>query len=302
MSLPCASALHAEFHAAIEANDATALNRLLQAHGQEVVEQFGSWLNVPPAIRGDQAAVKLYVDSLFRIAQLFDHVGEASLLQRMVGEDKDNPIVRWKRRLSNAQALSEGGEHSASDTELRAVLDEMEGATGNVVDDLRPKILGTLGTNALHRGEYAAALDFTQRAYDACGASGDEAGRVAYYENLMSLRVIDALAIAPDSGQRALQVRRLVVRAQEAADAGRYEISRHRLVEALSVIEGHPGDALLAALSPKVLGLMGFDEHRLGNAARARECTTRAIAGAEAVGDIESVRVYRANLDALGAA
>ncbi|MGJ7506444.1 hypothetical protein [Variovorax sp. GT1P44] len=301
MSLPYASPLHAEFHVAIEANDATALNRLLQAHGQEVVEQFGAWLNVPAAIRADKAAVNLYVDSLFRIARLFDQVGEPSLLRRMVGEDKDNPIVRWQRRLSNAQALSAGGEHGASDVELDAVLQEMEGATGNAVDDLRPKVLGTLGTNALHRGDYAAALGFTQRAHDACMASGDEGGRVAYYENLVSLRVIDALANAPEAGQRALHVRRLVVSAQDAADAGRYETSRHRLVEALSVIEGHPGDALLAALSPKVLGLMGFDEHRLGNAVKARECTARAVAGAEAVGDIESVRVYKANLDALGA-
>lgn len=301
MSLQGASPLHAEFHAAIEANDMAALNGLLQAHRQEVVEQFGSWLNVPAAIRSDKAAASRYVESLIRIARLFDHVGVPSLLQSMLGEDKDNPIVRWKRRLSNAQALSKGGEHGASDAELGAVLHEMEGATGNVVDDLRPKVLGTLGSNALDRGEYAAALDFMQRAHDACVASGDEAGRVAHYENLMSLRVIDALANAPAQGQRAVQVRRLVARAQDAADAGRYEASRQRLAEALSVIEGHPGDALLAALSPKVLGLMGFDEHRLGNAARARECTARALTGAEAVGDMESVRVYRANLDALGA-
>lgn len=301
MSLEGASPLHAEFHAAIEANDVALLNRLLQAHGQEVVEQFDAWLTVPAAVRGDQAAAGQYVDSLVRIARLFDHVGVPSLLQRMFGEDKDNPIIRWKRRLSHAQALSEGGEHAASDAELDAVLQEMEGATGNVVDDLRPKILGTLGSNALHRGDYVAALDFMQRAYDACVASGDEAGRVAYYENLMSLRVIDALANAPEAGQRAVEIRRLVARAQDAADAGRYEASRHRLVEALSVIEKQPADRLMAALSPKVLGLMGFDEYRLGNEERARECTALALAAAEAVGDIESARVYRANLDALGA-
>jgi hypothetical protein len=300
MSLQGASPLHAEFHEAIEANDVAALNRLLEAHGQEIVEKFDSWLNVPAAIRGDKAAATLYVESLIRIARLFDHVGVSSLLQRMLGEDKDNPIIQWKRRLSHAQALSEGGEHGASDAELSAVLHEMEGATGNVVDDLRPKVLGTLGSNALHRGEYAAALDLTQRAYDACMASGDEAGCVAYHENLMSLRVIDALANAPEQGQRAVQVRRLVTRAQDAADAGRYEASRQRLAEALSVIDGYPGDALLGALLPKALGLMGFDEHRLGNAGRARECTARALAGAEAVGDFESLRVYRANLEALG--
>lgn len=209
-------------------------------------------------------------------------------------------ISRWDQRLIHAQSLSEAGEHDASDLELKAVLEEMEGAIGTAVDDLRTKVVGTLGSNALRRGEYAAALDFTQRAHDACVASGDEAGCVAYHENLMALCVIDALAHAPEQGRRAVEVRRLVVRAQCAADAGRYEASRQGLVEALSVIEGHPGDAHLAALTPKVLGLMGFDEHRLGNAEKARECTARALAAAEAVGDRESVRVYRANLDALG--
>jgi hypothetical protein len=61
------------------------------------------------------------------------------------------------------------------------------------------------------------------QAYEACLTAADEEGLVTYYESLMSLRVIRALHAEPERGQRLLGVRRLIARAQDSADAGRYQ-------------------------------------------------------------------------------
>jgi len=197
--------------------------------------------------------------------------------------------------------LAEQGEYGESDRELEGILAEMSGAAGSAIDNLRPKALGRLGFNALHRRDYAAALDYTAQAHEACQAAGDQEGVATYYENLMSLRAIRALETDPELGQRLLATRRLVAEAQDSADAGRYQASLGKLVQSLSLIGEEPEGDLFQALLPKIYGLRGFNEYKLGNAAEARESTGRALRASEAAGDVEGVRIYAANLEAMGA-
>jgi len=294
-----ASALHQALYDAIEAADADAFHALLTRHHAEVMAQFESWLTVPEAIRSDQQAASRYAQSVITIARAFDAAGEPSLLQRLTGPDESNPIVQWNHRLRHAQALSEAGKHAESNAQLEKVLAEMQGATGSAVVNLRPKILGSLAFNALHEKEYAAALRYTEQAYEASRAASDEEGMVTYYENLQSLRLIQVMKADPERGRRLSEVRRLVVRAQVSADAGRYRASMNWLTRALSEIGSEGDDEGARALLPKIHGLMGFAEYRLGKVDKARESTALALKEAEDVGDSEGVRVYAANLEAM---
>lgn len=294
-----ASQLHQALYAAIEANDVEALNSLIQSHFDDVVAEFPSWTRVPAEIRADQNAASRYVQSLIAIAQVFEAAGEPSLIERLVGPEETNPIVQWNRRLSHAQALSDAGDYAESDRQLEDMLAEMEAATGPAVEHLRPKILGRLGFNALHEQDYATALDYTAQAYDGCVASDDEEGRVAYYENLMSLQAIHALDAEPACGQRLLDLRRLVVRAQDSTDSGRYQAGIELLYKALSLIQSQHNDRRFQALLPKVYGLLGFDEYKLGGTAKAREYTARALKESETIEDMDGVRIYAANLEAI---
>jgi tetratricopeptide (TPR) repeat protein len=293
------SHLYQALYTAIEANDAQTFNDLVQQHRADIRAQIESWATVPAAIRTDQKAVTRYAQSLMAIAQALEAIGEPALMERLVGPDETNSVVQWQRRLSHAQALSAAGEYAASDSQLEQVLAEMEGATGTAVVNLRPKILGRLGFNALHEQDHAAALNYTARAYDACLAAEDEEGIVAYYENLMSLRVIQALDAEPERGQRLLDVRRLIARAQDSADAGRYHASINMLSQALSVIQSQNDDELFRALLPKIYGLLGFNEYKLGNSAKAREHSALALKESETIGDMDGVRIYTANLEAI---
>jgi tetratricopeptide (TPR) repeat protein len=294
-----ASELHEALHAAIEGNDADAFNNLVRQHLAEIMARFDSWTTIPAEIRTDQDAVSRYVESLYSIARAFEAAGEPTLIDLLVGPDETNPIVQWNRRLSQAQALSEAGEYPDSDVLLNEILAEMEGASGPTVVNLRPKILGKLGFNALHEREYSVALDYTEQAYDACATAGDEEGLVTYYENLMALRVVQALDTEPENGQRLLDVRRLVARAQDATDAGRYQASTDKLSEALSALQDHGESELFRALLPKVHGLLGFNAFKLGRTAKAREHCALALEAAQTNGDSEGVRIYAANIESI---
>lgn len=299
MTIGGVSQLHQALYAAIEASDADAFNSLLRHHLGDIEAAFDSWTVVPEAIRADQAAVSRYVQSLFVIAQAVAAAGEPAFMEQLVGPHATNPIVQWQRRLSHAQALSEAGEYADSTTRLEEILAETEGVSGNAVVNLRPKVLGRLGFNALHQHDYAAALDFTAQAYDASRTAADEEGRVAYYENFMSLRVIHALDAEPERGQQLLDVRRHITRAQDSADAGCYQASIDLLFRALSAVQDQKDDELFRALSPKIHGLLGFNEYKLGDAVRARDETALALTEAETVGDADGVRIYTANLEAI---
>jgi hypothetical protein len=115
----------------------------------------------------------------------------------------------------------------------------------------------------------------------------------------MSLRLIRVLDVDPDRGHRLLEVHRLVGRAQDSADAGRYQASITTLSAALSTIQASDNDELLQPLLPKVYGLLGFDEHKLGHPAQAREHIALALRESEAMGDADGVRVYSAGLETI---
>ena len=294
-----ASPLHQALYAAIEADDAKAFDDLARQHLAEILEVFSSWLKVPEAIRSDEQAANRYVQSVFAVAQAFEAAGVPSLMQQLAGRDESNPIIRWQNCLARAQALSEAGEPAQSSVELKAVLAEMEGASGSAVISLLPKIYGRLGFNALHERQYDAALEYTQRAYQAAQKAGDAGAVMTYYENLVSQRLIRALALEPERAQPILAARRLIARAQDSADAGRYRACLDQLKEASAIVDAAGTDELALALRPKLNGLRGFAEFKLGLHAEAREHTVVALETSRLNADAEGVRIYTANLEAM---
>ena len=299
MTIEGASPLHQALYDAIAARDADAFNALVRERLEEVLAAFEGWARVPPAIRANEAAVGRYVDSLMAIARTFDAIGVPDLLQRLMGPAETNPIVQWQHRAAEAQSRSDGGEYVESSRLLQGILEEIDEVTGSAVVELRPKILGRLGFNALHMEQYAAAVDYTAAALEAATAAGDREGMVTYFGNLQSLRVVQAVLTDPERGERILTTRRLIARAQTATDGGRYRASLDLLSQAEAAGADAGEDELVQALQPKIAGLRGFNEHRLGDAASARRHTTDALERSRATGDLEGVRIYTANLAAL---
>ena len=210
-----------------------------------------------------------------------------------------NPLEQWHERAAQAQALSNAGDHAESSAMLEAIITEMEGASGPAIAFLRTKILGRMGFNALHLKSYDIALDYTARAYQEAQQAGDAAAVATYYGNLTSQRLIRALAVEPERAQRILEARRLIVRAQDSADTGRHKACLDLLAQASAILDAAGDDELTLALRPKLYGLRGFAEFKLGLLAEAREHTALALEASGRNGDTEGVRIYTANLEAL---
>jgi hypothetical protein len=68
---------------------------------------------------------------------------------------------------------------------------------------------------------------------------------------------------------------------------------------ALDVVQSQSHDELFRVLLPKIYGLLGLNEFKLGNAAKAREHTAVALRESEIVRDLDGVRIYTANLKAI---
>jgi len=65
---------------------------------------------------------------------------------------EDNPINRWHRVITLGQDVAAEGNREARMRELEVVLAEMEGVKGNMVDKLRPKVLGMISVNHFNDG------------------------------------------------------------------------------------------------------------------------------------------------------
>ena len=117
----------------------------------------------------------------------------------------------------------------------------------------------------------------------------------------MSLRCIAALAAEPELGRHLVEIRRLIGRAQDSTDAGRYRASRELVAQALALAEEreHREHELVRALLPKIYGLQGFNAHKLGDPAEARRLTTLALDASKTMEDVDGIRIYGANLEHL---
>ena len=271
------------FTAAAE-GDAEAFESLCRTYLDAILAEFPEWTRVPEELRADHDAVQWWIAVVMRIAQQLDHMGYPEPLERITGGD--NPIVRWERSLLRAQALNESGERDAAAELIQATLEDMEGASGGVVTELRPKALGQLATIHFHRGDLEAARRSMTLAREECRASGDVDGVRIYTE---SLATVDAVEFGGPAADRRMRV----ARAQDLSDGARYRASNELLEKVLDELE--EGDSLHA----KACGLLGLNLYRLQDMPGARRWTERALEACRRLDDEFGVTIYSTNLEAI---
>ena len=277
------------------------LKTLVVANLEQVLAAFPAWGRVPAQLREDPEATSRYVSRLILVAQLLDTLGHPGPLRALQGDRDENPIHRWQWAFAQSQALADAGDHADSIEVLSSLLSELSRVSGSAVDDLRPKVLGALGTAWFQAGDTGQALLWTERALEACLANGDSEGTATYRETLQVLEALQLPAIDPEAGARLLECRRLIAAAQSASDRFDYAASNLALGDTLAVIS-KGNERLRASFAGKIYGLRGWNHHYLGDAAAARADTERALAECHAASDMKGVRIYTANLEFLSQA
>ena len=279
------------FNAILEGDGGT-LNDLCNQYTAAIVEHFSNWTKAPPAIRANPQAVQAWGHCLMTLAQLFESAGIPDLMERLTGGADS---VRWRKTFTRANAVAQNGEYAASSQLLEALVRELDGAQGAIVDDYRSKAYGLLGTNAFRLGREDEARRLTSRALEECRRIGDASGVRTYIENLRVLAAAEATRSTDARTIRLLRIRASVARAQDLSDDARFDQSNDVLGTAIADIEA-AGDGPGSEYAGKAYGLLGLNCLRLGDMVRARTHTTRALECCRSQNDADGIRIYTANL------
>lgn len=263
---------------AVFKNNGQGLDTLCRVYPRSIAEQFKSWMRVPEELRAPPEQARAYVDAVVRIARHMKELGFDGPLKMLHSPD-DNPIHRWYREFEAAQALAAQGDLAASTHELEGILTEMQGASGNAVADLRPKILGKIGANYFSDDRIDLAREFTRQALEASREVGDDQGVSIYQQNL---QLLDSVVTTEDE-----RVSKLA-RAQDLSDQGRYEAS-NAILGTLTAGED-------SVVTCKVQGLLGTNYYWLGDQKAAAQHTEEAVSIAHRLDDPDPMRVYGYNL------
>jgi hypothetical protein len=160
---------------------------LCSEHSDWVIANFRSWTTLPVEIRSDPASARAYATGLLLTARAFAANGHPELLEMLMPEGDDNPLVRWPARLTSARELLASGNAAGAQAIAESAIREMEPCTGPGVDEYLPKAWGILGEIRFHSGNHDGAHQATERALDLCRRSGDHEGTVVYCGNLAEI-------------------------------------------------------------------------------------------------------------------
>ncbi|QIS19445.1 hypothetical protein [Nocardia terpenica] len=272
--------------------DRQKFDKLCRRHADTIVRVFNDWAVAPAEIRPDRRAVAAYIEALAAIAQALAALGHPEPMARLSPDGPANPIKRWHYAYTRAEQLHHAGEYTASSTELHALLADMQGTIGPGVDDIRTKVAGMLGTNALRLGRIDEAIVHTREALRRSHAAGDLEGVWIYTENLDTLLVAEEVAAGTRAGTELAHTRDRLAFAQDLSDARRYAASTEVLRELLDILHGTAGMRYLG----KIYGLLGLNYFRSNDPAMAEHCTRLALAECRQRQDYAGERIYTANL------
>jgi len=168
--------------------DSKALASLCAQRRDEIRRRFPVWRTVPVELRRDAAAQDRYCKGLIAIASHFQSSGDSSLIQLLMGDRADNPLVQWQHDLTEAQVLLDGGRAAEAIALLHAVLERTRGLSGDGVTANKPRTLGSLGAAYFRAGDKARAIEFTQQALELCRQFGDDEGVRIYSGNIQHIQ------------------------------------------------------------------------------------------------------------------
>ena len=161
------------------------LDRLCRTHRDAIAQHFPAWQKPPEELRSNPEAMQRYVNGLIGVAQFFaDSLGDASLIERLMGPPESNPLVQWQNRLAEARELMDGLRYAEATQALSDLLIDVRELKGSGADRYQPITLGYLGECYFHQGEPARALPHLEQALRLCEQSGDGAGVAAYLDSL----------------------------------------------------------------------------------------------------------------------
>ncbi len=177
--------LKGRLFAAAQAGEHQQLEALCRANRQAVIDHFPAWQKVPDEVRKDPALIQGYVQAMLAIAELFaQRLGTPELLDRLTGNGRSNPLLRWQNALQQTQQLMTEQRYGEARDLLANTLIDAHGLQGSGVDAYLAVTLGRLGECCFQAGDADRAIPHLEEALRQCQRTGDGEGVIAYLGNL----------------------------------------------------------------------------------------------------------------------
>lgn len=168
--------------------DAAALEELCRLYQDQIRQHFAEWRQIPADIRNQPAQAEGYVQTMVAIARVFqERLGDASLMEALVGKGKDNPVVQWQKELDEAQKAMEELRYHETAGRLADLLIDVHELKGSGPDTYRAITLGLMGECYFQSGEADKAVAPTEQALQICRRTGDMEGLLTYLGNLYEI-------------------------------------------------------------------------------------------------------------------
>ena len=183
----CLSQVQVDLFNAVAKGDDRALGVMINRYDEIIRNEFASWKILPVPLRGDRRWEPWYGNGLIGVADYYNRSGINVLLQMLMGDDAENPIIHWQKRLEeSAKALIDRRFDLVLDL-LHPLLLEFDGQSGSAVDKYKTIALGSLGSAYYNKGDKKNAVKYTVLALQECDKCNDAEGRKIYTENLRQI-------------------------------------------------------------------------------------------------------------------
>ncbi|MEZ4445244.1 MAG: tetratricopeptide repeat protein [Polyangiaceae bacterium] len=169
------------------AGDPSAFAAILAEHEALIVAHAPSWATVPERIRDDAQALERYAEMLMRLASACVERGHPALMQRLMGEDGDNPLSEAERALSRARELMNELDYERAEEVLAELRDDLSALRGPGAAHYGAFALGFAGECAFQRGAMREAIERTEEALATCLQLEERPGIEVYHRNLFEI-------------------------------------------------------------------------------------------------------------------
>ena len=175
-------------------NDVEDLVELCNNNYQVILDNFEHWSKIPEDIQQSPEKLESYVNSLIFVADMFHQAGEDSLVKIL--NPSDNPIDQWQDQIVKAQELMAADKLEDSKQLLLSMIPELEQCSGNVREQLLPKVYGHLGIVCFYMDDIDNSIVNTNMALKLCRETNNLEGVVAYTGTLVE--IMDQMGILED--------------------------------------------------------------------------------------------------------
>jgi hypothetical protein len=178
------SDIQIELFNAIKSRNMKLVESLINTYDEVIRHEFPRWKVITEDVRRNSKWEEWYMNGLIGLADVYKQCGISSLIDQLVGNQENNPIVKWQKIMVESQKALDDNKPGVVLTLLEPIIKEMLQVSGTAVDEFLPICHGMVGAAYFKMGDIEDAITETTKALEKCKINKDKNGIQTYTNNL----------------------------------------------------------------------------------------------------------------------